>query len=74
MLRPPSRPSRVHVCVEKRADERLERSHRLDRRDRQRRSPAVNHDLAAAAVDGANERHPARALCECLGARAVSTR
>ena len=70
-FRPVSSPFGVHVRVEKRADERLERARGVLRRNRQRGLPSVDDDLAAAAVDGADEPVRIEDLGERLGARAV---
>ena len=60
-------PFAVHVRVEELADVRLELPDGLDRRDRQRRPPAVDHDPAAAAVDRGDDPVGADGLRERAG-------
>ena len=54
-VRAAHQPLGVDVGVEELVAERLERADRLDGGQRQRGLPAVNHDVAAAAVDGRDD-------------------
>ena len=74
MLVPPHQAFGVDVGVEELAAERLERADRLDRGQRQRRLPAVNDDLAAAAVDGGDDALAADGVGQRLREREIGLR
>ena len=66
-VRAAHQPFGVDVGVEELAAVRLERADGLDGGERQRGLPAVNHDVAAAAVDGGDDALGADRVGERLG-------